>query len=81
MTGEVLGVEITDYRETHGMQVIDPEWRKNFIGLSSVQKDKVELEESIPNISGATMSCRHVTDGVRRNLSLFEKVLKNHNNA
>ncbi|HEY4639240.1 MAG TPA: FMN-binding protein [Candidatus Udaeobacter sp.] len=28
------------------------------------------------NISGATLSCRHITDGVKRLLALHEIVLK-----
>jgi len=36
----------------------------------------VRLDADIHNISGATLSCRHVTDGVRRLLSLYAHALK-----
>ncbi|MCB1687912.1 MAG: FMN-binding protein [Halioglobus sp.] len=35
------------------------------------------MGEDIPNISGATLSCRNVVDGVRRLLVLHDLVLKN----
>lgn len=76
ISGEVKGLEIMDYREAHGMEVIDPIWRKNFNALKASEPEKVNLNNSIPNISGATMSCKHITDGVRRNLILFQKTLK-----
>jgi Na+-transporting NADH:ubiquinone oxidoreductase subunit NqrC len=34
------------------------------------------LNEGITNISGATLSCRHVTEGVRRVLATYEVCLK-----
>jgi len=35
------------------------------------------LGRQIRNISGASLSCRHVTDGVRRLLSTYAIVLAN----
>ena len=37
---------------------------------------KLKLDADIKNISGATISCRHVTDGVKRLLALHDLVLK-----
>ena len=70
--GKVQGIEIMDYRETFGYQVRDAAWRKQFVGKTS--KDKVHLDRDIQNISGATMSCSHVTDGVRRILQTYEVI-------
>ena len=62
--GAVRGVEILDYRETRGGEVRDPRWRAQFVGKRA--DSALRLDEDIQNISGATLSCRHVTDGVRR---------------
>lgn len=72
--GAVLGIEIMDYRETHGGQVREPSWRRFFIGKT--RADPLKLDGDIPNISGATMSCKHITEGVRRLLALYELALK-----
>jgi Na+-translocating ferredoxin:NAD+ oxidoreductase RnfG subunit len=72
--GEVIGIEIMDYRETYGGEVNEIDWRKNFIGAN--KKSPLALEEDIPNISGATLSCRNVTNGVKRLLALYEVMLK-----
>jgi len=72
--GAVIDIEIMDYRETHGGQVREASWRAQFRGKRS--GDALELDEDIANISGATMSCKHVTEGVRRLLVLHEIALK-----
>jgi Na+-translocating ferredoxin:NAD+ oxidoreductase RnfG subunit len=66
--GRVLGIEILSYRETHGGEVRQASWRENFVGKTL--QDAFKLDVDIPNISGATLSCRNVTDGVRRLLAL-----------
>lgn len=72
-TGEVKDLEILSYRETHGGQIQQAEWRENFIGKDS--EDTLRLGKDIPNISGATLSCRNVTDGVRRLVTIWELFL------
>ena len=72
--GAVLGIEIMDYRETHGGEVREPSWRAQFRGKRN--GDALELDEDITNISGATMSCKHVAEGVRRLLALHDVALK-----
>jgi hypothetical protein len=72
--GAVKGVEILEYREAYGGQVRDPDWLRQFIGRGS--GSKLKLEKDIRNISGATLSCKHVTDGVNRLLATYEIVLK-----
>jgi electron transport complex protein RnfG len=71
--GKVLGIEILSYRETHGGQVRNPQWRINFVGKTV--DDSFKLNKDIPNISGATLSCRNVTDGVKRLLAFHQLVL------
>ena len=71
--GKVRGLEILAYRETHGYQIRNPEWRQKFVGKTL--SDPLKLDEDIPNISGATLSCYNVTNGVKRLLALQQIVL------
>ena len=73
-SGAVLGIEILEYRETHGGEVREAGWRGQFRGKR--RTDPLELGEDIVNISGATMSCKHVTDGVKRLLALHDVALR-----
>jgi len=63
-TGKVLAVEILVYREGHGSEVRMPAWRNQFVGKTAA--DPVRIGADISNISGATLSCTHLTDGVHR---------------
>jgi hypothetical protein len=62
--GSVRQVEVLSYRESHGGEVRLPAWRKQFVGKRAA--DAMELGQDIANISGATLSCRHLSEGVRR---------------
>jgi Na+-translocating ferredoxin:NAD+ oxidoreductase RnfG subunit len=73
--GKVMGVEILSYRETHGGQIRDAAWRKHFVGKTL--DNPFKLDEDVPNISGATLSCRNVTDGVKRLLVIQKLYLSN----
>ena len=68
--GTVAGVEILEYRETYGGEIRQPAWRRQFAGKRAA--DPLRLGEDIAHLSGATLSCRHVTDGVRRLLATRE---------
>ena len=72
--GRVRGVEVLDYRESHGGEIRDPQWRLQFAGKTA--RDPLQLDRDIRNISGATLSCRHVTDGVKRVLAMYESDLR-----
>jgi len=61
----VRQVEILAYRESHGSEIRLPAWRRQFVGKSAKSGD-LRIGGGIDNISGATLSCTHVTDGVRR---------------
>ena len=71
--GHVLGVEILSYRESKGSQVRDERWRARFRGKTLA--DPFRLNQDIPNISGATLSSRNVTDGVKRLLAIHAVAL------
>ena len=72
--GSVKQIEIMDYRETYGGQIRDQKWRAQFVGKNS--KSMLKLDSNIKNISGATLSCRHITDGVKRLLAFYDIALK-----
>ena len=72
--GSVKGIEILEYVESYGYEVADSQWRKQFIGKTA--SDPVKLNQDIQNISGATLSSKHLTDGVKRILVLYELALK-----
>jgi Na+-transporting NADH:ubiquinone oxidoreductase subunit C len=72
-TGAVKGLDIMAYRETHGDAIRLPAWRAQFVGKRV--GDPLRLDADIRNISGATLSCRHVTEGVHRLLQLYDRAL------
>lgn len=72
--GKVLGVDVLDYREAYGGQIRGQVWRAQFRGKGV--RDALKIDDDIAGISGATLSCIHVTDGVRRVLAINELVLK-----
>ena len=72
--GGVTGIEIMNYRESHGGEVRQPGWRAQFSGKH--YGDELRLTEGIANIAGATLSCKHITEGVRRILAIYEAALK-----
>jgi Na+-translocating ferredoxin:NAD+ oxidoreductase RnfG subunit len=72
--GSVRQIEIIEYLETHGSQVRYPKWREQFVGKTVASR--LELDSDIGNISGATLSVRHLTDGIKRLLFLHQSVLR-----
>jgi Na+-transporting NADH:ubiquinone oxidoreductase subunit NqrC len=69
----VRQVEILSYRESHGGEIRNPAWRRQFAGKRA--QSGMALGDGIANISGATLSCTHVTDGVRRIAAIAQVVL------
>jgi hypothetical protein len=72
--GSVKQIEILEYRESYGSEVRDAKWRAQFIGKTA--QAPLRLDQDIKNISGATLSSRHVTEGVRRVLAFHAVALK-----
>jgi hypothetical protein len=67
--GKVKEVEILEYREAYGGEVRNTRWLRQFVGLH--HGDTVKVGRGIQNISGATLSSEHVTDGIRRLLATY----------
>lgn len=72
--GSIQQIEILSYRESHGGEVRLPAWRQQFVGKGPAAA--LDVGSDISNISGATLSTRHVTDGVRRAVRLVAMLRK-----
>lgn len=72
--GTVLQIEILEYREHYGGEIRQPKWREQFRGKTA--RHTLKLGGDIYNITGATLSCRHVTEGVKKLLAIFEVAVR-----
>ena len=72
--GAVKQIEIMDYRESYGYEIRNSRWRGQFTGKTPA--DALKLESDIQYISGATLSSRHVTEGVKRVLATYETAFR-----
>src|SRR3954468_19593795 len=72
--GSVRQLQIMKYLETYGSQVRYPNWRDQFVGKTV--KNPLRIESDVENITGATLSARHLTDGIRRLLYLHQSALR-----
>lgn len=70
--GRIRAVEVLAYRESHGYEIKLPAWRQQFVGKGTQAALRVGAD--IANISGATLSCSHVTDGVRQLVALLDRL-------
>ncbi|HZV20922.1 MAG TPA: FMN-binding protein [Hyphomicrobiales bacterium] len=68
-SGRILRVDILQYRESYGGEVRGEGWLSQFVGKTSASQLKVGAD--IRNISGATLSSLHVTEGVKRILARY----------
>lgn len=69
MQGKVQGIEVIEYLESYGQQIRNEKWRAQF--HNKQQGDAFKLTKDIQNISGATLSCKHITEGMRRIVALY----------
>lgn len=73
--GSVKHIEILEYVESYGYEVAEQSWLKQFYGKTVANTFK--LGKDVDSISGATLSCKHLADGVKRDLVAYDTVLKN----
>jgi Na+-translocating ferredoxin:NAD+ oxidoreductase RnfG subunit len=71
--GVVERHEVMVYRESYGEEITDPRFRKQFVGKTA--KDPVRAGQDIDVVTGATISSRSMTLGVRRALVLVEELV------
>jgi hypothetical protein len=72
--GSIRNLEILSYRESHGGEIRNPAWRAQFDHRNTL--DQLRFRTDIKNISGATLSSEHVTQGVRWLLALWQSALR-----
>jgi hypothetical protein len=72
--GAVQRVEILEYRESYGGEIRSPSWLAQFVGKTS--GSALKLNGDIRNISGATLSSTHITEGVKRVLATYGNRLR-----
>jgi Na+-translocating ferredoxin:NAD+ oxidoreductase RnfG subunit len=72
--GALRNLQIMAYRESHGGEIRNPAWREQFSHRKDL--DQLRFRTDIKNISGATLSSEHVTQGVRWLLALWQSALR-----
>ncbi|MDI6766440.1 MAG: FMN-binding protein [Bacteroidota bacterium] len=72
--GNIIDVDILIYRSSHGHEVQNENFRKQFRGKNI--SDKIQIGKDIHSISGATISSRSLTNGVNKIVNIFE-IIKN----
>lgn len=72
--GKIKGLRVMRYVESYGDEVKHPKWLAQFIGRDN--SEHLKLDRHIDNISGATLSCRHITDGVNRWTHTWDQILR-----
>lgn len=72
--GALRNLEILAYRESHGGEIRNTAWREQFTHRDSL--DQLRFGTDIKNISGATLSSEHVTEGVRWLMALWQSSLR-----
>ena len=68
--GHVKDVLVLEYRESRGGEVRQKGFLKQYIGKTS--QDPMELDQDITPITGATISARAISDGVKKALTVWE---------
>jgi hypothetical protein len=72
--GRLSALEVLAYRESHGGEIRSDAWRRQFDGRHGL--DQLRVQTDIKNIAGATLSCEHVTEGVRWLAALWQVALR-----
>ncbi len=68
--GRIMAVEVLAFKEPLEYMP-EPEWLKGFEG-KSLEKDQIRLRRDIPNITGATLTARAITDNTRKVLAMWQ---------
>jgi hypothetical protein len=73
-SGRLAALEVLSYRESHGGEIRGNAWRSQFDGREGLEH--LRFGTDIKNIAGATLSCEHVTQGVRWITALWQVSLR-----
>lgn len=72
--GHVKDVMVLEYRESRGGEVRQKGFLRQYVGKTS--RDPLELERDITPITGATISARAISEGVKKALVVWEALYK-----
>lgn len=72
--GKIQNIHILSYKEKRGRPIAKPRFISQFIGKSI--HNPIRLKKDIQGVTGATISSRGITDGVRKLLAVFEEFRK-----
>jgi hypothetical protein len=70
--GRIRQVDILAYRESYGGEIRSPSWLAQFVGKSNASP--LQVGNDIRNLSGATLSSHHVTEGVKRIMAIANRL-------
>ena len=71
-SGRIRQVDILQYRESYGGEIRSPSWLSQFVGKTN--SSQLQVGSDIRNISGATLSSHHVTEGVKRIMAIANRL-------
>jgi hypothetical protein len=71
-SGRIRQVDILQYRESYGGEIRSPSWLAQFVGKTAASP--LQVGSDIRNISGATLSSHHVTEGVKRIMAIANRL-------
>ena len=72
---EILKVEILNYRESHGFEICNKRWLKQFIGNNS--DSQFEFNSKVDAISGATISVNSLKTSVFKKTQTLKSIINN----
>jgi len=72
--GSVSNIIILEYKERRGRPVAKKRFLKQYFGKTI--QNPIRLRKDIDGVTGATISSRGITDGVRKLLYIFEEFFK-----
>ena len=71
---EILKVEVLSYRESHGFEICNKRWLKQFIGINI--GSEFEYNDKVDAISGATISVNSIKSSIFQNTQYLKKLIK-----
>lgn len=74
VAGKIRRIEVLEYREAYGSEIANRDWLAQFAGKGG--SDSLVPGRDIRIISGATLSSRHVTEGIKRVLAIHDLLLR-----
>ena len=72
-SAEILKVKILNYRESHGFEICNKRWLKQFIGNNS--DSQFEFNSKVDAISGATISVNSLKTSIFKQTQTLKRIL------